>query len=360
MFILYTKRTDALLSALAPLGAEGAIIHNRSNMRWLSGYAGEGLLVIAPGLRAIVTDFRYTEQAERESPDYTVCQTEPTKLHPAIAAELVAKAGIQTIAFEDDVVTAKGAEVLKNAMPGVTFVSAAQKAQVLRQIKDEGEIALIEKACDISCAAFAELLGVIQPGMTELELRLELETRMYRLGADALAFDSIIASGENGALPHAVPSTRKIKSGDMITFDFGAALGGYCSDMTRTIALGNISDEQRRVYDTVLAAQLAALAAIAPGKSCKEIDAVARDMIDAAGYEGCFGHGLGHSLGLDIHENPRFSTLCEDVLAPNMVMTDEPGIYLRGRCGCRIEDTVLVTEDGVRRLTKAPKELIIL
>lgn len=354
------RRTEPLLDALSGIGAQGMLVHNRSNMRWLSGYTGEGLILIAKGLRAIVTDFRYTEQAEKEAPAFSVHMTSQTKLHDAVAFELVQGAGIQTLAFEDGVVTVKQLKALEAAMPGIAFVSAERKIEALREIKDEGEIALIEKACGIASEAFAKVLPLIHVGMTELEVRLALETCLYQLGAEKTSFDTIVASGENGALPHAVPGTRRIQKGDLVTMDFGARVGGYCSDITRTIAVGEIDDEKRRVYDTVLQAQLMALDAIRPGASCREVDRIARDHIEGAGYVGRFGHGLGHAVGIDIHENPRFNTISEATLKAGMVITDEPGIYLPGQCGCRIEDTVLVTEDGVRRLTTAPKELIIL
>lgn len=357
---MFGQRTERFLALINEIGAQGTLIHKPSNMRWLSGYTGEGLLFIAAGVCAIITDFRYTEQAEHQAPDYSVHMTTQAKTHEGVAAELAHAKGIKTIAFEDDFVTVKGADALKAAMPDARFIPVNQKTEKLRTLKDDSEIALIEKACEISCQAFEAILGIIHPGMTELEIRFELESAMYRFGAEKTAFDTIIASGPNGSLPHAIPSTRIIKTGEMVTMDFGARYGGYCADMTRTVAIGAIDDAKRRVYDTVLTAQLRALDAIKPGVVCSEVDKVARSFIDEAGYAGRFGHGLGHSLGLDIHENPRFNTSCEAVLAEGIVITDEPGIYLPGDCGCRIEDTVLVTGDGCRRLTPAAKELIIL
>lgn len=354
------QRADRLLEALSSLGAEGMIVHDRSNMRWLSGYSGEGLLFVAKGHCAVVTDFRYTEQAEQEAPGFSVRMTTSAMPHEKVLGELAAEAGMKTLAYEENKVTVKGFKALSSAMPTVSFVSAENSVQKLRQIKDAAEIALIEQACRISSAAFDEMLGVIKPGMTELDVRLELEMRLYRLGAEKTAFDSIIATGANGALPHAVPGKRVIEKGHMVTMDFGARVGGYCSDMTRTVAVGAMDDTQRKVYDTVLAAQKLAFPAIRPGEKCRAVDKIARDFIDAAGYEGCFGHGLGHSLGLDIHESPRLNTISEDTLACGMILTNEPGIYLHGLCGCRIEDTVLVTEDGARILTPSTKELIIL
>jgi len=360
MIAMYKGRTDRLIALLSEAGAQGALVHKPSNMRWLSGYTGEGLLVLSSGLKAIVTDFRYTEQAGQQAPDYTVHMTSPTVTHDMVAAGLVRDAGIQTLAFEDDEVTVKGMESIRKAMPGIQFVPMAQRPEKLRTVKDDGETALIEKACQITCQAFEHILGVIKPGMTELDVRFELECAMYRFGAEKLAFDAIIATGANGALPHAIPGDRPIMAGDMVTMDFGAKYGGYCADFTRTVAVGAIDAEKRRIYGTVLEAQLRALDAVRPGAACRGVDAAARGLIHNAGHEGRFGHGLGHSLGLDIHEEPRCNTISEAVLEPGMVMTIEPGIYLPGSCGCRIEDTVLVTPDGSKRLTLAAKELIIL
>ncbi len=356
---MQTQRTDKLLALLAGAGAQGALVHKPSNIRWLSGYTGEGLLVIAEGVRAIVTDFRYTEQAEQQAPGFAVHMASQGAQYEIVEA-LLDGAGVQTVAFEDDAVTVRSYDAIRTAMPDMRLVPANRKVEELRVYKDAAEIALIEKACQISGQAFEYILGVIKPGMTELAVRFELESAMYRFGAEKLAFDTIIATGANGSLPHAIPGERAIAPGDFLTMDFGARVDGYCADITRTIAVGSPSEDKVRVYETVLEAQLRALDAIKPGANCREVDDIARSFIHGAGYEGRFGHGLGHSLGLDIHEDPRLSPTCDQVLAEGIVITDEPGIYLPGNCGCRIEDTVLVTQDGARRLTLASKELIIL
>lgn len=357
---MYKERTDRLLALLKAAGAQGALIHKPSNMRWLSGYTGEGLVLVADGLRAILTDFRYTEQAEQQAPDYTVHMTTAERTAEKLAAELVGAQGAAVLAFEDDEVTVRGMKALTEAMPGVRFVPVDRRVEMLRERKDEEEIALVEKACAISCAAFEHMLGVIRPGMTELEIRFALENALYRGGAEKLAFDTIVATGPNGSLPHAIPGNRVVEKGHMVTMDFGARYGGYCADITRTVAVGSLDDKQRHVYDTVLQAQLRALDAIRPGARCSDVDRIARSFIDERGYAGRFGHGLGHAVGLDIHESPRLSPTCGQVLEVGIVITNEPGVYLPGQCGCRIEDTVLVTPDGCRRLTPATKELIIL
>ncbi|MCL1964535.1 MAG: Xaa-Pro peptidase family protein [Firmicutes bacterium] len=357
---MHKQRTEQFLARLEEAGVPGALVHKPSNMRWLSGYTGEGLVIAAKGMRAIVTDFRYAEQAGRQAPGYAVYTVGPEVTAEMIVAELVHKAGMESLAFEDDKVTVKGMTSLQEAMRGVRFVPVNREIEKLRAVKDDTEIARIEKACGITSQAFEHILGFLKPGVTEKEARFELESAMYRFGAEGAAFDTIVAAGANGSLPHAIPGDRPIAAGDMVTMDFGAKVEGYCADMTRTVAIGKIDDAKRHVYDTVLEAQLRALDAIRPGARCRAIDAIARDFIYQAGYEGCFGHGLGHSLGLDIHEDPRFSATSDAVLEKGIVITDEPGVYLPGECGCRIEDTVLVTEDGCRRLTLAAKELIIL
>ena len=235
-------------------------------------------------------------------------------------------------------------------------------AGVLRQVKDEEEIAAIRKAQSITDAAFLEILDFIKPGKTEKEVAAYLEYCMRRLGADGLAFETIAAGGPNSAKPHAVPGDRPLRQGDFFTMDYGAYWGGYCSDMTRTVAVGEPTEEMRRVYDTVLAAQLLGIEKAVVGASCRAVDAAARELIYNAGYEGCFGHSLGHSVGIEIHEMPGFSPSIapETTAKEGMVITVEPGIYLEGRFGVRIEDMVWLAPDGTKDLTNSPKELIIL
>jgi len=359
------ERSRALLARMSgsPGGdrkAQAALIHHPSNMRYLSGYTGEGLLVISPSACAIVTDFRYTEQAAKEAPGFAVREISDTNRHNAIAYGLLRDAGAGCAAIEEDGVTYAQYKALKDAMPGIDFVSLDGAVEKLRRIKDSTEIAALERANGITARAFDHICGFIRPGVTEKQIALELERWVQEHGADGVSFPTIVASGPNGSLCHAVPGPRAVQAGDMITLDFGARVDGYCADMTRTLALGRISDEMRRVYDTVLEAQKRALAAARPGAPCREVDAAARGYIDAAGYEGRFGHGLGHSTGLDIHEEPRCNAISAAVLEEGMTMTIEPGVYLPGVGGVRIEDSVLVTGDGCRILTPASKELVTL
>ena len=339
---------------------EGVLIHKPSNIFYLSGYTGEGLLAVGQGFQAIVTDFRYTEQAERQAPGFQVLMVEKGVSHAKLAAKVFAEHGVKAVRYEDDQVTVRAFERIKQDIPGVEFAPLNGAPEKVRRIKDEGELKLIEEACDISCKALDAVLGKIQPGMTEKQLQLLLDYTMLELGADALAFNTIVASGVNGSLPHAIPSGKKLEKGEMITMDFGAKKGGYCADMTRTIALGQPSAEMKKIYDTVLLAQKTCEAMLAPGKCCFDIDTEAHRIIDAAGYAGRFGHGLGHSVGIDIHEEPRLSQMCHDILEPGTTITVEPGIYVPGLGGVRIENTCVVTENGGRTLVHAQKALLIL
>lgn len=339
---------------------EAVVIHNPSNMFYLSGYTGEGLIVIAHGLSAIITDFRYTEQAENQAVDYACHMTNKDLSANKCLATLLEPMGITKVYYEDDFITVKAFAQLQNALAFCSFEAINSKPEQMREIKDETELALIKKACAITSDAFEYIITFIKEGMTEKEIALALENRMYALGADGLAFSTIIAAGANGSLPHAVPGNYRTQKGDMITLDYGAKYKGYCADMTRTVAVGEPSETMRKVYETVYEAQAMAEKALAKDKWTDEIDAVARNYIDGMGYAGRFGHGLGHSLGIDIHENPRLSMACHETVKAGHVLTVEPGIYLPGIGGVRIENTCVVTDSGVEALTYANKELIII
>ena len=353
-------RVQRLMSSLALSGHEAVLLLNPSNIFYLSGYTGEGALLISNASCAVITDFRYTEQAEKQSPNFTVYMTGKDQTEEAVVNALCEKFQIREIYFESDAITVKAFEKYQATVKGIAWKPLTGEVEALREIKDVGELALIEKACLITSESFERILPQIQEGISEKELAVALEFDMRRHGADKMAFSTIVAAGVNGSLPHAVPSNYKIRRGDMITMDFGAKVGGYCADMTRTVALGEPSSEMKKVYQTVKEAQEMAQNAVMAGKSCKEIDSIARDHINAKGYEGRFGHGLGHSLGIDIHESPRLNTQTETLLRPGHLVTVEPGIYLPGVGGVRIENTVIVTETGCRALTLPTRELIIL
>ena len=353
--------TKRLIREMGLTETKAAVLHNPSNMFWVTeGYTGEGVVFVSAKRQVIVTDFRYTEQAGNQAPDYTCVMTEGKLNHDAWVARLCQEDGITELHYEDDYLTVKAFAALQAALPGIDLQPVSQAPERLRQIKTEAEAANIRKACDITSEAYAQILGKIREGMTEKELRIELDFLQLKLGARGNSFDTIIASGENGSLPHAIPSDRKLRKGDMITMDFGCIFNGYMSDMTRTVALGEPSKVMRKVYETVLEAQLMGVEILAPGKNCFEIDKQIRNFIDAKGYAGRFGHGLGHSVGIDIHENPRLSQFCHDTVQVGHVLTVEPGIYLPGVGGVRIEDTCLVVPGGCEPLTSAPKALTIL
>ncbi len=357
------KPAQMLLETMQLPADAAVIVHNPSNMFYLTGgYTGEGVVYISRGTLAIITDFRYTEQAGRQAPDFRCVMTEKGLSHDGWIARLAGSEGVHTFYYEDDYLTVKAFDALRFAVGAdAAWLPLAQKPEKLREIKTEAEAHCIREACRITAEAFLKLLPEIHEGMTEKQLAIRLDFIQLELGAQCNSFDTICASGENGSLPHAIPGERKVRKGDMITFDFGCKVGGYCSDMTRTVALGEPSAEMRRVYDTVLEAQRMGREALAPGKNCFDIDKLVRDYIDSQGYAGRFGHGLGHAVGIDIHETPRLSMGCHDTVQVGHVLTVEPGIYLPGVGGVRIEDTCLVTENGNEPLTGgAPKELIIL
>jgi len=354
--------SEKLLSSLHPGPKTAVLVHDPSNMFYLTeGYTGEGVVWISRQRQVIITDFRYAEQAERQAPDFQVEMTGKDRMHRNVAAELARADGIDEVLVETNYLSVDSYERLREALGEEIAVLPLNEApQKLRQVKTPQEVIAIRRACDITTEAFKAILPKIREGMTEKELQIELDFTMLRLGADGLAFDTIIASGENGSLCHAIPGSRKLRRGDMITMDFGAKSGGYCSDMTRTVALGEPSEEMRRIYETVLRAQTMCEDALMAGKKGSEIDKLARDYIDARGYAGRFGHGLGHSVGIDIHEEPRLSQHCNEEIAAGVVITVEPGVYVPGLGGVRIEDTCLVRENGCVPLTTADKQLIIL
>lgn len=353
---------DKLISLLQLKAYQAVVVHRAANMFYLTGgFTGEGVVFLTCARRLIITDFRYSEQALRQAPDFEVVLISKHTGYDQWIARLCRAEGIDTLCYEESCLSVRAYAKLREAVDEeMAFRPLLGAIEKLRQVKEPWEIDRIRQACAICDRAFELVLPFIREGMTEKALRIELDHLLLKLGADSIAFPTMIASGENGSLCHAVPGDRPFRKGDMITMDFGCTVGGYCSDMTRTAALGKPDDRLRRVYDTVYEAQKASEDAIAPGKRCCEIDRIARMLIDNGGYEGRFGHGLGHSVGVEVHESPRLHQTSYDILAPGHVVTVEPGIYLPGVGGVRIENTVLVTENGREALTKAPRELIIL
>lgn len=350
-------RAQRLMESLQARGISAALVSKSVNMRYLSGYTGEGCLLVTPDGMTIFTDFRYVEQVSRQAPKARCVRTRGEK--PLEALLLEALGDIRTLALEDDYITHKQYKFYEDKLTGVQLFPMEREIERLRRVKEPAEIDAIVRAAAIACKAFEDLLGIIRPGMTEKVLATELNYRMLTGGAEALGFDTIACAGVNGSLPHAIPSDYRIQKGDLLTFDFGAVVDGYTCDMTRTVAIGQVSDELRAIYDTVLTAQEMALEAIRPGVVCSAIDKIARDFIDAR-YPSAFGHGLGHGVGLEVHESPAFGQRCEDVLVPGNVMTVEPGVYIPNLGGCRIEDMAIITADGFINPITAPKHLITL
>lgn len=318
-----------------------------------------GTLLIFPGKSYFIIDSRYIEVAGRDVKNAEVVLQD--SVWQQVGA-LLEKHGIKRLLLENSTTLAEFA-TLQSKLPGIDFDTTDTLSAALercRRVKDAEEWKNICTAQSITDAAFEYILPRLEVGRTENEVAAEMEYFMRKNGAGKLAFPTILIAGAKTSMPHGVPGDNRLKKGDFVTMDYGANYNGYCSDMTRTVAIGSVTDEMRTVYDTVLKAQLACCAAAKAGQKGCEVDKIARDIIYGAGYEGCFGHGLGHSVGIEIHESPRYSMLCEDVVEAGNVMTIEPGIYLAGRFGVRIEDTVLVTETGVEIPGKCPKELIIL
>lgn len=336
----------------------GAIlISNGYNMTYISGFTGAtGYLYLSKTRQIILTDFRYTIQAETEAKGFEVITIGSGGYQESIN-DILKTDGIQSLGFESMDVLYDTYEELKEKLC-VKLIPIKGEITYLRRIKTPSELEKLERAEAIGDEVFTEILGFIQPGMTELEIAARIEYLLKVKGGQGLSFSAIVASGVNSSMPHAVPSYKKIETGDFITMDFGCIYEGYCSDMTRTIVIGKASEEQKKIYQLVLEAQLAALDFMKAGLTGKEIDQVARDIIYKAGYEGCFGHGLGHSVGLEIHENPRLSPSENDIILENVIETVEPGIYIKGFGGVRIEDMVVVTKKGHKNFTHSDKQLI--
>ena len=352
---------SAFRESLAKNGFDSAIISDKLNQRYLSGFDfDDGLLLVTAENAYLLTDFRYAEAARE-----TVCSDwevlTPREGHLPCISSLLAENGCRTVATEDvSLSCAEYARYCKLLDQYTLSGGASVLLFELRLYKDDEELAAIARAQRITDDAFAHIIGWIRPDMTEIEVALELEYFMRRNGAEGLAFDTIAVSGSNSSRPHGVPRHVRLEKG-FLTMDYGARVDGYCSDMTRTVCLGKADDEMKRLYNTVLRAQTEALAAAHEGAYCRELDRVARDIINGAGYEGCFGHSLGHGVGLFVHEKPSLApgAAPEARLLRGHVVTFEPGIYIAGKYGCRIEDMLAVCPDGtLRNFTGSPKELI--
>lgn len=353
-----TNRLKRLRHDLVEKEIDGILISQPENRHYLSGFDGTaGYLLITPEDTVLATDFRYTEQARAQAPDYRIFQI--TGNMSDWFPQLVTELNLSRLGFETGHVTfalyRQLTDVLKEAQSQLQLVPVDGLVESLRVIKELEEIELIAKAVEISDRASEYIKDTIRTGMTETEVAWELERFMRENGSQGVAFDIIVAAGPNSALPHARPSERRINAGEPVVMDIGAKVGGYGSDLTRTICLGTPDDTFNKVYDTVLGAQLTALALIKPGMTGNEADNLARTVIEEAGYKEAFGHSLGHGIGLVTHENPRLGPNSTEVLSPGMVFSVEPGIYLPGWGGVRIEDLIVMEENEIRVLSKATK-----
>lgn len=341
-------------------GIDGVIVSSWQNVLYLSGFTGYGdaRLLVTATEAFLITDSRYYVQAAEQAPEFELVKERCDA--PGAMKKLLAEHGVKSVGYENQAVSYADYCGYYREL-GAELCEIGDLFCKMRLIKNEAEIAAIERACDLASEALVQILPEIRPGKTELEVAALLEYRMRVLGADKPSFDTIIASGARGAMPHGTATAKKIESGDGVTVDFGAFYGGVCSDMTRTFFVGEPGEKMREIYRVVLEAQQAVTADFREGMTGREVDAIARKVITEAGYGEFFGHGLGHGVGIDIHEAPTVSTRGEAVLLPGMVFSNEPGIYVPGVGGVRIEDLVMIRDGRLYTLTKSPaKELTVL
>ena len=358
-------RLDNLRKKLAEKELDAIFITAPENRRYLSGFTGSaGYLLVSQEDALLATDFRYIEQAEIQSPDYRVVKAgSEWSWFLESLKDLQGQRGraLKMMGFESHHMTVATYKQITEAIRDLpsddspTFAATTGIVEVLRTLKDQEELALLQRAIDVADAAMEAVSPAVRPGDTEREIAWLLEKTMRELGADSLSFDTIVASGPNGAMPHHRPSDRAIAPGEPIVIDMGAKVGGYCSDITRTVCVGEPDETFRKIYDTVLGSQLTAIATVRPGMSGGEADELSRVVIAEAGYGENFGHSLGHGVGLAIHEFPRVGPNSKNTLEEGTVFTVEPGIYLSGWGGVRIEDVVLLENDGARVLSTARK-----
>lgn len=338
---------------------DGLLIDSRENRFYLSGFTGTaGRILFTLEKDYFITDFRYTEQADEQTKGYEI--VEVNQQQEEKLAELVKSCGVKLLGFEAKEVSYELFKKYSSALNGVDLIPVGDELNSLRMVKDSTEVDKIKKAIEITDLAFEHICNFIKTGITEREVALDLEFFMKKKGAEKNSFDFIVASGTRSSLPHGVATDKVLEKGDFVTMDFGTYYQGYCSDMTRTVVIGEPTEKQQEIYNIVLQAQLKVIEEIKVGMTCKDVDAIARDFITEAGYGDNFGHSLGHGIGVEIHEAPRLSVVSEQILLSGMVVTDEPGIYIPDWGGVRIEDDLLITEDGCDVLNNSPKELLML
>lgn len=352
----YPHRLQNLRSRLKKLKCDALVVSHLTNVRYLCGYTGtSGLVLVFGDTTYFITDFRYRTQAQEQVGGHAKIAIADKGLWKE-AARIIKKEKLERVGFESEHTSvASWEEIRKLLEPTASPVSTLRAVEELRLFKEAGELAILREAVKIADDTLAEVLGIMRPGLSEREVAAAIENGIRARGGSGLSFDTIVASGARGALPHGVASDKILEHGDMVTIDMGARYNDYCSDMTRTVCLGRANAEQKKIYEITYRAQVAASDALRPGLGCKEADAIARKIIDDAGYKDNFGHGLGHGVGIDIHEAPRLSRLGKGELKAGMIVTCEPGIYISEFGGVRIEDMLLITDSGAEILTGTPK-----
>jgi len=352
-------RLAKLRSKFEALRIDAFLVTFGPHLRYLSGFSGSsGIGVVARGSAALVTDGRYADQVRYETSGWRIRVT-ASDLLEEIRSRSWLRPGMR-VGFDGNTLSFAQYKNLRKLFPHATFLPRAGTIEAIAAIKDPGEIASIRRAVAITDDVFSEILPIVRPGTSELDIAAEIAYRQRKHGAESDAFEAIVASGERSALPHGRPTAKKMRAGEFVTLDFGCVVAGYHSDMTRTVILGRATGELRKIYATVLEAQEKAIGAASSGISARDLDAVARGHIRSAGYEKHFRHSLGHGIGLQIHEAPRISVLSKAVLEPGNVITIEPGIYIPGLGGVRIEDDVVIRNGSCEVLNRSSKELIIL
>jgi len=356
------NRLSKLRPVIAQQGLDALLVSKTENCRYLSGFSGEGHLLISPDRAVLAADFRYLEQAKKEAPDFNIARTKGDLAQwlPRLTSEF----GWRKLGFEANTLTFAAYGQLNEKITAekikLELVPTTNLVENLRSVKEKRELKLITKAVELTDAAFIRAKSGIRPGITEKQAAWEIEKYLREGGSDGIAFDVIVASGPNSALPHAKPTERVIRPGEPVIIDMGARLDGYCSDFSRTLFFGKPDKTFVAIYNIVLKAQLTAIGEIRTGMKASEADQLARDIIEQAGYGNAFGHGLGHGVGLEVHESPAIGPASQDSLADGMVFTLEPGIYIPGWGGVRIEDMVSLKEGRVRVLTGTEKEMEVI
>jgi Xaa-Pro aminopeptidase len=348
-----------LRESMLALDLEAIFITNAYNRRYLSGFTGtSGYLIITKDQAILLTDFRYMTQAPAQAQYFQVMEHGPKAIETV--KEILIKHSVKQLGFEQDEVTFGLYQNYAAALNPIKLIPTDQLVEKLRMFKDAAELQIMQEAADLADQTFSYILTKLKPGISEKDIALDMEIYMRKHGATSSSFDTIVASGERSALPHGVASERLLQLNEFVKLDFGAYYHGYCSDLTRTVFLGKPTEKHRQIYDIVLEAQLKALSILKPGMTGKEGDAAAREVIQKAGFGNNFGHGTGHGLGMEIHEAPRLSLLSETILEAGMVVTVEPGIYIPGFGGVRIEDDVVLVDNGIRILTHSSKDFIVI